>query len=132
MLSALFLEHTHRVLLSCFRGTFTLDDIARCDTAVMLTLGREGPVRGIIDLSDVERVDLPADRLMARARQPPMAAGQTRIFVATNPAALDFARSYSALQREFGGVGPQVVATRAEACRILGLIDPRFEPLELP
>jgi hypothetical protein len=128
---ALFLEHSHRVLLSCFRGAFTLDDIARCDRAVMLTLGREGPVRGIIDLSEVETVDLADDRLMERARQPPMAAGQSRIFVATKPATLDFARAYSMTQREFGGVGPHVVGTRAEAYRLLGLIDPRFEPLEL-
>lgn len=98
----------------------------------MLTLGREGPVRGIIDLSDVVTIDVSGDQLMRRARQPPMAAGQARIFVATMPAALDFARSYSAAQREFGGVGPQVVGTQAEACRILGLTDPKFEPLELP
>jgi hypothetical protein len=129
---ALYLEHAHRVLLFCFHGRFTLDDIARCDRAVMLTLGREGPVRGIVDLSDVETFDLPIDRLMERARQPPMAAGQARIFVATKPAILDFARSYAAMQREFGSDGPQVVGTRAEAYKILGLIDPKFEPLELP
>ena len=98
----------------------------------MLTLGREGPVRGIIDLSDVVMVDLPQDQLISRARQPPMAAGKARIVVATTPAVLDFARSYSAAQREFGGVGPQVVSTRADAYRILGLVDPKFEPLELP
>lgn len=129
---ALFLEPTHRVLLSCFGGTFTLDEIARCDRAVMLTLGREGPVRGIIDLSDVEAVDLPKDRLKERAHQPPMAAGQARIFVATKPAALAFAHFYAAAQREFSGEGPYVVGTRAEAYRILGLTDPKFEPLDLP
>lgn len=128
----LFLERTHRVLLSCFRGTFTLDDIARCDRAVMLTLGREGPVRGIIDLSEVEAVDLPDDQLTRRARQPPMAAGHARIFVASTPATLDFARSYSATQREFGGVGPQVASTRGEAYSLLGLTDPKFEPVDLP
>jgi hypothetical protein len=109
-----------------------MDDIARCDRAVMLTLGREGPVRGILDLSEVETVDLPLDRLIARARQPPMAAGQARVFVATKPATLDFARSYSAMQRDFGCDGPQVVSTRPDAYKILGLIDPTFEPLELP
>jgi hypothetical protein len=128
----LFLERTHRVLLSCFLGTFTLDDIAQCDRAVMLTLGREGPFRGIIDLSEVEVVDLPDDQLTKRARQPPMAAGHARIFVAPTPATLDFARSYSATQRAFGGAGPEVASTRGEACRLLGLTDPRFEPLELP
>lgn len=98
----------------------------------MLTRGREGPVRGIIDLSDVETVDVSQDLIMERARQPAMAAGQTRIFVATKPPALDFARSYSAGQRDFGGVGPQVVSTRADAYRILGLVDPKFEALEFP
>jgi len=128
----LFLEQTHRVLLSCFQGSFTLADIARCDRAVMLTIGREGAVRGIIDLTDVVTVAIPHDQLVERARQPPMAAGQARIFVATTPAALDFAQSFLATQQEFGGVGPQVVSTRAEAYRILGLADPQFEPLELP
>jgi hypothetical protein len=61
-----------------------------------------------------------------------MAAGQARIFVATKPATFDFARSYSAMQRDFGGDGPQIVSTRADAYKILGLIDPKFEPLELP
>jgi len=132
VLFALFLEHAHRVLLSCFRGTFTQDDIARCDRAVMLTLGREGPVRGIIDLTEVVAVDLPSHQMMARAQQPPMAAGQARIFVATAPAVLAYAHSYAAMQRAFGGVGPQVVSTRGEAYSILGLVDPKFEPLELP
>ena len=128
----LYLEPTHRVLLSCFRGAFTLDDIVQCDRAVMLTLGREGPVRGIVDFSEVETVDLPIERVLERARQPPMAAGKPRVFVATKPTTLYFARSYAATQRDFGSDGPQVVGTRAEAYEILGLIDPKFEPLELP
>lgn len=132
MAFALFLEHTQRVLLSCFRGTFTLEDIARCDRAVMLMLGRQGPVRGIIDLSEVDSVAIPEDQLIRRARQPPMVAGHERIFVASTPAALAFARSYSATQRQFSGVGPQVAGTRTEACSLLGLINPKFEPLELP
>jgi hypothetical protein len=109
-----------------------MDDIARCDRAVMLMLGREGPVLGIIDLSEIEAVDIPEDQLMKRARQPPMAAGRARIFVATTPAAQAFAQSFSATQSEFGSVSPQIATTRAEACRILGLTNPRFEPLELP
>lgn len=128
----LYLERTHRILMSCFTGTFTLDSIARCDRAVMMILGQEGLVRGIIDLSEVDAVDIPQDRLEARARQPPMLAGHERIFVANRPAALAFAETYTTLQRDFGGVAPQIVATRAEACRLLGSIDPRFEPLPLP
>jgi hypothetical protein len=128
----LFLDHAHRVLLSCFTGRFTLDEIAQCDRAVMLTLGREGPVRGIIDLTDVNAVDIPEDRLRERARQPPMAAGQERIFVATSPSALAFAYSYAAIQREFGSIGLQIVGTRSEACQRLGLHHPTFEPVPLP
>ena len=129
---ALFLEPAHRVLLSCFSGTFTTGDLARCDRAVMLALGRTGPVRGIIDLSNVEKVEIPPERIRERARQPPMAAGQARILVAQSPAALQFARLYATAYGEFGGVGLHVVGTREDACRVLGLVDPRFEPLELP
>ena len=128
----LFFDHTHRVLLSCFTGTFTLDEIAQCDRAVMLTLGREGPVRGIIDLTEVDAVDIPEDRLRERAQQPPMAAGQERIFVATSPSALAFAHSYAAIQRAFGSVDLRIVGTRSEAYRLLGLHQPTFEPLQLP
>ncbi|HSI01809.1 MAG TPA: hypothetical protein VLA02_14485 [Reyranella sp.] len=128
----LFLEHDHRVLLACFTGTLTLEDIAGYDRAVMLTLGREGPVRGIIDLSDIDAVAVPHDRLRDWARQPPMVVGQERIFVATKPATLAAARSYSALQRNFGGIGPQIVATRCDAYELLGLVDPKFEALVIP
>jgi hypothetical protein len=127
-----FLDRTHRVLLSCFTGTFDLEAIAQCDRAVMMTLGREGPVRGIIDLTAVDAVDIPADRLRQRAQQPAMAAGQERIFVATSPSAIAFCETYSAIQRIFGSVDIQIVATRAEACRLLGLSAPNFEPLRLP
>ena len=129
---ALFFEPTHRVLLSCFSGAFTLNDIAECDRAVLLTLGREGPVRGLIDFSDVETVEVSVDQSLRRAQQPAMVAGQTRVFIAAKPAALAFARSYVAAQHEFNGYGPQVVGTRDEAYRILGLVDPRFEPVDLP
>ncbi len=109
-----------------------MDVIAQCDRAVLMTLGKEGPLRGIIDLSAVDAVDIPGDRLMERARQPPMAAGHERIFVATTPSALGFAHAYAALQRDFGGVGPRIIGTRSEACRLLGVTDPTFEPLPLP
>src|SRR5262249_44173561 len=128
----LSLERTHRVLLSCFTGTFTLDVIARCDRAVMMILGREGPVRGILDFSAVDAVDIPADRLKARAQQPPMAAGHERIFVATKPSALAFAQTYAALHGEFSGTAPRIVSTRSDAYALLGLTNPKFEPLELP
>ncbi|HSI02704.1 MAG TPA: hypothetical protein VLA02_19030 [Reyranella sp.] len=98
----------------------------------MLTLGREGPVRGIIDLSEIDFVDIPAEDLKERARQPPMAAGQERIFVATTPSALAFARTYAAIQRDFCGIDLQIVGTRSDACRLLGADDAKFEPLLLP
>src|SRR5262245_61350751 len=120
----LLLERAHRVLLSRFSGTFTLDDIAQCDRAVMLILGREGPVRGIIDLSDVDIIDLTDDQLAGRAQQPAMAAGQARIFVAKKPAALAFAQSYVVMQRDFGSIGPQTVATLAEAFALLRMMEP--------
>jgi hypothetical protein len=69
-------EHTHRVLLSHFSGPFTVDDIAQCDRAVMLVLRREGPIHGIIDLTDVNAVELTQDQLIHRASQPPIAAGK--------------------------------------------------------
>ena len=126
-----FLDRTHRVLLSCFTGTFTLDVIAECDRAVMLTLGREGPVHGIIDLTEVDAVDIPAEALKQRAQQPPMVAGQKRVFVATSPATRAFVEAYTALHRAFGSDGLQIAGTRADACRLLGLKDPTFEPLHL-
>ena len=131
MLSLAF-EPIHRVLLSRFSGAFTYDDITRSDKATLQTLGREGAARGILDFSAVDRVEVSAPQLRHRARQPPIAAGQKRIFVVTTPALAAIAWSYAALHQEFTGTELQVVETLDEAYDLLRLSDPRFEPMALP
>jgi hypothetical protein len=119
------------VLLSRFHGTFTADDIDRVDKAVMTMIGRAGPVRGILDFSDVDAMDIPAERLAERARQPQIAAGQERVFVASKPLVLSMAEAYAARQHAFGAMAPHIVGTLAEAYTLLGLVTPRFEPMDL-
>ena len=128
---ALLFERTHRVLLSRFGGSFTSEDMERVDRAVMLIIGREGPIRGILDFTDVETIEVSRARLAERARQPQIAAGQERVFVANKPHILAAAHVYATLQYEFGSMAPRIVSTLAEASALLGMQEPRFDPVDL-
>lgn len=128
---ALFFERTHRVLLSRYSGVLTSDDIDITDRAVLLFMGRQGPVRGILDFSDVDSVEASRDQLAERARQPQMAAGQQRLFVVNKPHLLALAQSYVMVQQERGIMAPRIVPTLAAATALLGMPAPRFEPVEI-
>ena len=51
--------------------------------------------------------------------------------MASKPLVLSIAEAYAAQQRAFGSMAPQIVGTVAEAYTLLGLVAPRFEPMDL-
>jgi hypothetical protein len=77
-------------------------------------LGRAGPIRGILDFTDVEAIAVSRERLVERAGQPQIAAGQERVFVADKPHILAAAQVYAMLQQELGSMAPRIVSTLAE------------------
>lgn len=127
---ALFFELTHRVLLTRYTGSFTSKDIDATDAAVIRFVGREGPVRGILDFSEVDAFNVSKEQWVARARQPQIAAGQERVFIVNKPELVAAAQVFVMLQQELGGLAPRIVSTQDEANTSLGMLHPEFVPLE--
>lgn len=123
-------ERTHRVLLARFSGVFSSEDIVRLDRAVIDFVTREGPIRGLLDFSQVEAVAVPQTFFVARGRSPQIAPGQERVIVAPHPEAYELARAYASQQRDFGNLEPRVVTSLWDAYRLLGLERPEFRTLQ--
>jgi hypothetical protein len=122
-------EYHHRVLLARFFGILTPEDVLQFDEAARLIVAREGPLRGILDYSDIEIVAVPKTLLVQRARLPQISPGQERVLVAAKPETYEMARAYAAQQRDFGNVEPRVVPTLPDAYRLLGLDKPDFQAI---
>jgi hypothetical protein len=126
MLSLAF-DRKHRVLLATVSGIFTSDDLDEFDRAVLDFVAREGRVWAIIDYTPVLALAVPGTRLTQRVQQPLVL--PDRILVAPRDLG-DTARAYSLQQGEAGMKQPTVVETIEEAYALLGLRNPRFEPIE--
>jgi hypothetical protein len=91
---------------------------------------RGGAVRGLLDFTAVDAIDIAQARLAERARQPQIAAGQERVFVVSEPALMSMAERYAATQGAFGNMAPRIVGTLAEAYTLLAMDRPEFEVIK--
>jgi hypothetical protein len=122
-------DRKSRILRITISGIFASDDMDELDNAVVEFVARHGEVRaGIFDYSDVEMIAVPDSRLAERAQQPH--AIQRRVVVASRVMGGERARTYGRYRREAGQREHTVVATLDEAYALLGLRNPRFEPVE--
>ncbi|MDB5488414.1 MAG: hypothetical protein JWQ58_2129 [Reyranella sp.] len=122
-------ERRHRILLSRFIGVFSFDDIEALDRVVKKVVHENGPVAGLLDLSNVDTIAVPPWRLIQRGRAPQIALGQQRVMVAPDGPLHDMARAYADQQRDYGNLEPIVVRSLEEAYDVLGIADPVFEPV---
>lgn len=127
MLSLAF-DRRNRVLRVTISGIFASEDMDELDHTVIELVARHGEVRGIFDYTDVEAFAVPDSRLAQRAQQP--SAIQQRVVVASRVMAGERARTYGRYQREAGQREAAIVASLDEAYALLGLRNPRFEPVE--
>ncbi|MFI5001065.1 MAG: hypothetical protein ACHQK9_14400 [Reyranellales bacterium] len=109
-------------------GVFSSDDIAAIDAAVLGFVSREGAVRGVLDFTGVEAMAVSDSRIAVRGQQPSIVAGV--VLVAPQPDVNRLCRAFAEHQRAIGIAETDVVTTLDEAYAILGLTDPRFEPVE--
>ncbi len=122
-------DRKSRILRITISGIFASEDMEALDNAVVGFVARHGQVRaGIFDYSDVEAIAVPDSRLAERAQQPH--AIQQRVVVASRVMAGERARTYGRFRRDAGQREPAIVAGLDEAYAILGLRNPRFEPVE--
>lgn len=127
MLSLAF-DRQNRVLRVTVSGIFGSEDMDELDNAVIEFVARHGQARGIFDYSDVEAIAVPDSRLAQRAQQP--SAMQHRVVVASRVMAGERARTYARYRREAGQKQAAIVGNLDEAYALLGLRNPRFEPVE--
>jgi hypothetical protein len=126
MLSLAF-DRKHRVLLVTVSGIFASEDLDEFDRKMLDFVAREGTVRTIIDYKSVQAMAVPETRLAQRAQQPLLL--PDRILVAPGELGAT-ARAYGLLQQQAGRKQAAVVEVLEEAFALLGLRNPRFEPVE--
>jgi hypothetical protein len=127
MLSLAF-DRRHRVLRVAISGIFSSEDLEEMDNAMVEFVARHGQVRGIFDYTEVAAFAVPDSRLAERAQQP--SAIQQRIVVASRVSGGERARTYARYRREAGQQQATIVGSLEEAYAVLGLRNPRFEPVE--
>lgn len=122
----LLYERSERVLLGRFSGTLTIADLARLDALARAQLALAVPRGAIADFTSVTRIDLPTGVIAAAAERPP-ALNEGRVFVVPSPELYGLGRLFHTRQQSAGFTPPALVRDLAEAYRLLGLVDPRFE-----
>lgn len=109
-------------------GIFASEDMEELDTTMIEFVARHGQVRGIFDYAEVEAFAVPDSRLVQRAQQP--SAIPQRVLVASRILGGEGARTYGRYQRDAGQKEAAIVGSLDEAYALLGLRNPRFEPVE--
>jgi hypothetical protein len=121
-------DRRHRVLRVTISGIFGSEDLDELDHATIEFVARYGQVRGIFDYTDVAAIAVPDSRLAERAQQP--SAIQQRVVVSSRVTGGERARTYARYRREANQREATIVGSLEEAYAVLGLRNPRFEPVE--
>lgn len=126
----LLLDRSAMILMVRFHGLFISEDIATHDAFVSRLVQRDGPVRGIIDLSQVTIVAVPLTRFVEVSRRPQLVPGSQRILVASEPAMTELARVFQNHQELVGNTVPRIVQSLGEAYAAMGVSGDNFEPVD--
>jgi hypothetical protein len=119
-------DRTHNVLLTRFSGMLLPDDIRNLDQALRLVVRDHGPVRRVLDFSDVSTVAIPESFLGSRSRLAQISLGQAHVFVVPQEELLVLVRRYVRQQRDDGNPEPAIVPTIGEAYVVLNIVAPHF------
>ena len=120
-------DRTHNVLLTRFSGMLLPDDIRSLEEAAHLFLRDHGPVRRLLDFSDVSTVAIPESFLGSRLTQ--ISLEQAHVFVVPQEELLALLRHYVREQRDHRNPEPAIVPTVGDAYVVLNIDAPRFAPV---
>jgi hypothetical protein len=127
---ALFYERRHNVVLTRVSGVLSSEDLNGHDRALLNFLaGKEG-VRGLYDFSSIEALAVPISKINQRGQRPAIIDGMRVVVAPPGAAGLDFASRLADQLRAAGHRQAQIVATLAEAYRLLELDNPQFERID--
>ena len=127
----LFFDHDNKVLLVAFSGIFDRDTTLTLNKAAKAVVERHGHVAVILDFTDVSELALQLRDWPELGNDRRAIRGKPRVLVAPQTATFSPLHLHGTFQAA-GGTGTQVVATRSQAERALGLRSPKFEPIDLP
>ena len=125
---ALFFDQTNKVLLATFSGAFTRQITIDLDTAARALQVRHGPFAVVLDFTKVTELALQLRDWPQFATNRRAIRGTRRIRVAP-PIDIFTPLRLHGPHHGRAGEDTDVVATRAEAFRQLGLRSPAFEPV---
>jgi hypothetical protein len=127
----LSVDREARVLLAELSGHLTHLDFSNLERGALAFIAREGPVRQLIDLAGVQSVAI-AVLLPNRASSRPITAANTplRVYVAPTDLLFGLCRMFAMQQEEQGTPPSLIFRTRESAYEALGLVHPRFQPIE--
>ena len=130
----LLFDRASEVLFARFTGVFTAEDFSNYDTALIHFLSNKGQpfadrVRSLCDFSAIEAIAAPQSKVAEQASRPPIVR-RLRVVVAPRNAGDDFGHTYRHHQRMAADSEPVVVPTLEAAYALLGLANPKFEPVE--
>ena len=128
---ALFIDQTTTVLLATFSGAFTRQITIDLDTAARALAALHGPFAVILDFTRVTELALQLRDWPQFATNRRAIRGTRRIMVAP-PIDMFMPLRLHGPHHGRAGEDTDVVATRAEAYRQLGLRSPVFEPVAPP
>ena len=122
-------ERAHRVLLARFYHIMEPTDLQQLDEAMLGFVREHGPVRELIDLTNVTLIAVPESLLRFRSLFPQTSPGHTRVTVAPQDEIFTWTIAHVAQQHDGGIVWPYVARSIDEAYQVLGLDSPMFTPL---
>lgn len=125
----LLYDRRHNVLLTRLAGTYVLEDIVVWERQVARFAERNGPVRGLMDFSLITAVDVSMDTIVRRA-QGTMLPGTLKVLVAQAEPGYSLCRVIAAHHCFEHKVEPAIVASLGDACCVLDVLDPDFQPVE--
>lgn len=125
---ALFFDQTNKVLLAAFSGAFTRQITIDLDTAARALQARHGPFAVVLDFTKVTELAIQLRDWPQFAPDRRAIRGTRRIIIAPPNDIFAPLRLYGT-QRGGAGTDSDVVSTRPEAFRQLGLRSPAFEPV---
>lgn len=127
---ALLVDRTQKALLARIFGDLTDAVLTDMEAAIRSILEVEGPLRRIVDLSDVGTVVVPQELLVARAKNRPLSPSRTpvRVFVAPTDYLFAISRMFTTYQATHG-IDTMIVRKLEEAYRSLELKNPNFQPV---
>jgi hypothetical protein len=121
---------THRIIRCCFEGRVTDQTLKDFYGVAAMLVASNVPCAGIVDMSAVTLLDISSQTVRELASLPPTIPdpASPRFIIAASPQIFGLARMFEQ-QRQDIRPNLHVVRTAREVWVILGVEEPRFEPI---